>query len=88
MAKRIVPLSEMDVRRAKKQEKQYSMFDGGGLYLLVTPSGGKLWRFKYKVDGKVGLLSYGSYPEVSLADARQRREADRKQIPARLFLTT
>lgn len=80
MAKRIVPLSDMDVRKAKKKDKQYSLFDGGGLYLLITPSGGKLWRLKYKVEGKAGLLAFGSYPEISLADARQKRDDARKLI--------
>lgn len=80
MAKRIVPLSDMDVRKAKKKDKQYSLFDGGGLYLLITPSGGKLWRLKYKVEGKAGLLAFGSYPEISLADARQRRDDARKLV--------
>ncbi|MEI6827079.1 MAG: integrase arm-type DNA-binding domain-containing protein [Desulfuromonadales bacterium] len=75
MPKRIAPLSDVQVRNAKA-----SVFDGGGLYLLVTPTGGKLWRFKYRYAGKGKLLSFGSYPEISLSDARQRRDEARKLI--------
>jgi len=80
MPKRIVPLSDIQVKNAKPQTKQVTLFDGGGLFLLVTPTGGKLWRCKYRFDGKERLLSFGSYPELSLADARQRREDARKLL--------
>ncbi len=80
MPKRITSLSEIQVRTAKPQKKQITLFDGGGLYLLVTPTGGKLWRFKYRFESKQKLLSMGSYPEISLADARQRRDEARKQV--------
>lgn len=80
MPKRIIPLTDMKVRKAKSEEKQITLFDGGGLFLLVTPSGGKLWRFKYRFDGKERLLSFGAYPEISLLDARQRRDEARRQI--------
>jgi integrase len=56
------------------------LFDGGGLFLLVTPTGGKLWRFKYRFDGKEKTLYLGTYPEISLADARQRRLDARKLL--------
>ena len=52
MPKRIAPLSELQIRNAKSQEKQITLFDGGGLYLLITPTGGKLWRLKYSLFGK------------------------------------
>ncbi len=80
MPKRITPLSEAKVRTAKSQENEYKIFDGGGLFLLVTPSGGKLWHFKYRFDNKEKKLTLGTYPEISLADARQRRDEARKQI--------
>ena len=80
MAKRVVPLSEMRVRTSKPAEKPYKLSDGDGLFILVTPQGGKYFRFKYRFDGKEKLLSLGTYPEISLADARQRREEARKQI--------
>ena len=63
MPKRIVPLSDLQVSKAKPQAKQVTLFDGGGLFLLVTPSGGKLWRFKYRFDDKEKLLAFGSYPK-------------------------
>ena len=52
MPKRIIPLSDMKIQKAKPKDNQYTLFDGGGLFLMVTPSGGKLWRFKYRFDGK------------------------------------
>ena len=80
MPKRITPLTDMKVLKAKSQRKQVTLFDGGGLFLLVTPSGGKLWRFKYRFDGKEKLLALGPYPEISLAEARTKREEARTQI--------
>lgn len=80
MPKRIVPLSDVQISKAKPKDKQYTLFDGGGLHLLVTPTGGKLWRFKYRFQSKGHLISFGSYPAVSLADARQRREEAKKLI--------
>jgi integrase len=80
MPKRIVPLTDMKVQKAKPQDKPITLFDGGGLFLMVTPSGGKLWRFKYRYDGKQKLLAFGSYPEISLQDARQKREDVRRQL--------
>ena len=73
-------LSDTRIRGAKKSDTQVKLFDGGGLFLLVTPSGGKLWRLKYRHEGKEKLLSLGAYPEISLADARQRRDEARKQV--------
>lgn len=80
MPKRIVPLSEVQVRNAKPQDKEVKLFDGGGLFLLLTPSGGKLWNFKYRFDNKEKRLSFGAYPSVTLADARQRREDAKKLL--------
>jgi len=80
MPKRITPLSDVKVRTAKPQENPYKIFDGGGLFLLVTPSGGKLWYVKYRYDNKEKKLALGSYPEISLADARLRRDEARKQV--------
>ncbi|SEM78521.1 Integrase [Syntrophus gentianae] len=80
MPKRITPLSEITLRTAKPKEKEYKLFDGGGLFLLVTPSGGKLWHFKYRFDSKERKLTFGPYPEISLSEARQRREEARQQI--------
>lgn len=80
MPKRIVPLSETKVRTAKPKKSPQKLFDGGGLFLLVTPSGGKLWNLKYRFNGKEKKLSLGSYPEISLAEARQRREEARTLV--------
>src|SRR5208283_3670559 len=70
----------MKVQKAKPKNKPVTLFDGGGLFLLVTPSGGKLWRFKYRFDGKEKLLALGPYPEISLTEARTKREEARTQI--------
>jgi integrase len=80
MPKRIIPLSDMKVQKAKSKDKPVTLFDGGGLFLMVTPTGGKLWRFKYRFDGKEKKLAFGSYPEISLLDARQKRDEARKQL--------
>jgi len=80
MPKKIVPLSELKIRTAKPKDKPYKLSDVDGLFLLVTEKGGKWWRFKYRFEGKEKLLSLGTYPEISLADARQRRDEARRQI--------
>jgi integrase len=77
-----MPLSDAKVRNAKPREKQYKLFDGDGLFLLVTPNGKKGWRFKYRFAGKEKLISFGTYPEVSLGDAREKRLAARKHVAA------
>lgn len=68
-------LTNTACNNAKIEKKQYKRFDGGGLYLLVTPAGSKLWRLKYRYLGKEKTLSIGAYPYVGLADARKAREA-------------
>ncbi|MDX9822980.1 MAG: integrase arm-type DNA-binding domain-containing protein [Syntrophales bacterium] len=77
---RNMPLSDMRVRTAKPREKAYKLSDGDGLYLLVTEKGQKWWRFRYRFDGREKLLSMGTYPEISLADARARRDEARRQV--------
>ncbi|MGZ0073848.1 Arm DNA-binding domain-containing protein [Sphingobium limneticum] len=68
-----MPLKELEVRYATKRSKDYKLADGQGLYLLVRPTGSRLWRMKYRFDGEEKLLSFGRYPEVTLAQARLRR---------------
>ena len=80
MPKRIVPLSEVKIRNAKPRDKAFILTDGDGLFLLVTPSGGKLWRFRYYFDRKRKDIAFGTYPEIPLADARQRRDEARRQL--------
>lgn len=79
MAKIIKPLSPVQVRNAKPKDKSYKLFDGGGLYLEVFPTGSRLWRMKFRqANGKESRLSFGAYPDVSLEQARQKREEVRK----------
>ena len=73
-------LSDSAIRSAKPRSKDYKLFDGGGLYLLVTSNGGTRWRLKYRHDGKENLLALGVYPDVSLKEARRRREETREQL--------
>jgi hypothetical protein len=74
MPKRIVPLSEMEVRNAKPRAKTYALYDGGGLCLEVTPHASKLWRMAYRrADGSRSRLAFGPYPEITLQEAREKR---------------
>jgi integrase len=75
-----MPLTDTAVRNAKPGDKPVKMFDERGLFLIVTPAGGKWWRLRYKMDGKEKLLSLGVYPDVSLKDARDRRDEARKLL--------
>jgi integrase len=75
-----MPLTEMKVRNAKPKEKFYKMADSDGLYLHVAEAGGKLWRFRYRYEGKEKLLALDKYPEISLLDARQRRDDARRLL--------
>ena len=77
-----MPLTDTAIKKAKPAVKQRKLFDERGLYLLISPKGGKWWRFKYLFDGKEKLLSLGTYPDVSLKDARERRDEARKQVAA------
>jgi integrase len=74
----VIPLNETQLRKAKPREKTYKLFDGGGLYLEVLPSGAKFWRMKFRqASGKESRLSFGPYPEVPLSEARTRRNEAR-----------
>ncbi len=74
-------LTDAKIRQAKPANKPYKLFDGGGLFLLVQPSGSKLWRLKYRFGGKEKLLSIGSYDKgVSLKKAREERNKARDQL--------
>jgi integrase len=73
-------LTEMRVRAAKPAAKPYKLFDAHQLYLHVSPSGGRHWRWKYRYDGREKLLSFGSYPLVSLAEARAKRDEARRLL--------
>lgn len=75
-----MPLTDSAVRNAKPGRKAQRLFDGSGLYLEVAPSGGKWWRFKYRFGGKEKRFSFGVYPDVTLKDAREKRDAARKLL--------
>ena len=77
-----MPLTDAAVRQAKPADKPRKLFDGRGLYLLILPAGGKYWRFKYRFGGKEKLLALGAYPDVSMKQARERRDAARKALAA------
>lgn len=72
-----MPLTDTAIKNMSALIKPRKLFDGGGLYLLITPSGGKYWRFKYRFGGNEKSLSLGIYPEVTLATARSLREEAR-----------
>ena len=75
-----MPLTDTTIKNAKSGDKTARLFDGGGMYLEISPAGGKWWRLKYRYDGKEKRLSLGVYPDVSLKDARQRRDDARKLL--------
>lgn len=83
--RRVLPpmaLSDTAIRNAKPGAKPRKLSDGGGLYLLLNPTGSRWWRLKYRHGGKEKLLSLGTYPDTGLADARARREQARKLLAA------
>lgn len=75
-----MPLTDTAIRNAKPADKPVRLFDGGGLYLEISPTGGKLWRMKYRFGGKEKRLAFGVYPDLTLAEARERREEARKLL--------
>ena len=75
-----MPLTDTAIQNAKPGPKPQRLFDGGGLYLELAPSGGKWWRFKYRINGKEKRISLGVYPDVGLKEARNRRDEARKVL--------
>ena len=77
-------LSDTAIRKARPTDKPQKLRDGGGLYLLLRPDGARWWRWDYRrpVTGKRNTLSLGTYPDVGLADARQRHADARKMLAA------
>lgn len=75
-----MPLSDTACRNAKPGERPQKRSDGGGLFLLIAPTGGKLWRFSFRFGGKQKTLALGAYPAVSLADARRLKDGAREQL--------
>ena len=74
-------LTARQVDTSRPKDKPYKLSDGGGLYLLVNPNGSRYWRLKYRIGGKEKLLALGVYPDITLAEARQKR-ADAKKVLA------
>lgn len=79
---RVKGLTDIAARNARARDRAYKLSDGRGLCLLVQPNGSKWWRFRYDWDGKEQMLSMGTYPDTSLADARKRRDEARQKIEA------
>jgi hypothetical protein len=75
-----MPLSDTTIRNAKPADKPFKLTDEKGMYLFVTPAGGKLWRMQYRFAGKQKLLAFGKYPEITLSDARERRDEAKKLL--------
>ena len=75
-----MPITDVAARNAKPTDKAYKLSDAGGLFMLVTPSGGKLWRMKYRFGGKEKSLAFGQYPSTSLAEARKRRDDAKRAL--------
>ncbi len=73
-------LTDVQIRRAKAQDKPYTLNDGSGLSLLIDTNGGKGWRFRYRFAGKAKMISFGVYGAVSLAEARKKRDEARNQL--------
>ncbi len=73
-------LTDVAIRNAKPGTKAIKLADGSGMFLLVTPAGGKLWRLKFRIDRREKLLALGAYPEIGLGEARRRREEARELI--------
>lgn len=81
MPRKVLPLTDTKIKATKPApDRDLKLSDGGGLYLLIKPNDTRIWRFKYRFGGNEKLISFGPYPNISLKDARQRREAARSQI--------
>ena len=80
MPKQATPLTDTKIRNTSPGSKDITLFDGGGLFLLIKSTGSKLWRFKYRHSGKDNMLGMGTYPEVTLKEARSKRDAARKLL--------
>lgn len=77
-------LTDVVIRKAKPAEKSHHLTDANGLSVFITTAGGKLWRYRYRYDGKAAILSLVTYPDVSLLEAREMREEARKQLKSGL----
>ncbi|WP_392552727.1 integrase arm-type DNA-binding domain-containing protein [Orbus wheelerorum] len=82
MAKKITPLTDTQIRSSKPDSKDYPLYDGGGLLLLIKITNSKIWQFRYykPITNKRTTLSFGNYPEISLQQARKLRDEARELI--------
>ena len=82
MAKSIIPLSEMQIKNAKRKEKDYKLYDGDGLYIIIwsKKERNKRWGFDYRFQGTRKTISFGTYPEITLAQARKLRQESKEKI--------
>ena len=75
-----MPLTDAAIRNAKPADKPLKLTDGAGLYLEVTPAGGKHWRYRFRLAGRENLFAIGAYPQITLADARKARDEARDLV--------
>jgi hypothetical protein len=80
MPKLVRPLSEVEIKKAKPKDKQYRLFDGDGMSLLIFPDGRKRWRLDYSFNKKRSSVSLGKYPDISLKEARDKRVEIKQKI--------
>ena len=82
MPRKTLPLTDTQIKAAKPRDKDYSLFDDGGMYLLIKANNVKIWRFKYtrSYTKKGALISFGSYPEVSQQQAKKLKDEERELI--------
>jgi len=73
-------LTDVKVRSVKPTDKAFKLTDGEGMHLMMHPNGSKCWRLQYRFDGKQKTLAQGVYPEISLSEARQRRDEAKRKI--------
>lgn len=75
-----MPLTDVAIRNAKPRSKAYKVFDAKGLFLWIQPNGSKWWRYAYRFDGKQNMLALGTYPEITLAEAREAHAEAHKLV--------
>ena len=80
MARLTTPLSDTQLKNAKPKEKKYKLADGGGLFMQINPNGSKLWRLNYRIDGKAKEYAIGTYPNISLSQARMIRDEQKSLV--------
>lgn len=79
-------LTDLHCKNFKPEDKPYKKSDGKGLFMFIKPNGSKLWRYKYRIEGKERLYSIGTYPELSLAEAREKHQQLHKLVSGGIWL--